>query len=79
MEVIRPGSSVVVDGDIRGTVIEINVVGEGLAVSYNVAWWSGRERKTEWVDASEVVEGSKRSRVRLGFTDEVDWGERKGN
>jgi len=52
------------DETITGTVIQIAIAEHG-KVQYQISWWSGRERKTEWLEAFEVVAGQ--PSVKIGF------------
>jgi len=40
--------------NITGIVIGVSI-GESFQIQYQVAWWSGRERKTEWLTEREVA------------------------
>jgi len=55
IEVISPGSKVTIGEDITATILSVTIEPGG-AVSYKAAWWSGRTRYQETIDASEVSE-----------------------
>ncbi len=37
------------------------------AVTYECVWWSGRERRCEWVNALEVEAAAEQKMMRVGF------------
>lgn len=49
LSVLAPGETVTIGGDIRATIVAL-MIGQADAVSYKLAWWSGRELRQEWVD-----------------------------
>ena len=55
-----------VNEKIQGVVTEINIFNGG-RVLYRVSWWSGRERRHEYLEAYEVV-SDKAPKARIGFT-----------
>lgn len=63
LEVIPVGSTVRLDGAIDGRIVQISIKAEGCM--YQVAWWSGSERRCEWVEPFEIEFVGER--VRLGF------------
>lgn len=67
IDVLACGTPVVLgpDRDIEGTVIDVGV--RSGVVQYRVAWWSGRERKTEWLEACEVHCADDAGVLRIGF------------
>lgn len=70
IEVFEPGGKVYVGhdpADIRGEVIEFMVSGADLAVSYHVAWWEGRTRRKEWLEACEVRQAPESRTMQVGF------------
>lgn len=54
MTVIRPGSECRVGSNIFGIVRSI-LIGDTGEMSYLVAWWEDRNRRTEWLSACEVA------------------------
>jgi len=56
LPVIPPGSDCWVGGDkkeVSGKVLQV-IVGHNRAVQYQVTWWSGNDRKCEWLHDCEV-------------------------
>jgi hypothetical protein len=64
IEAFAVGSTVTIGDDINGLVTGILLDGDGL--QYKVAWWSGRERKCEWLTNDEVHPVNPIA-VRIGF------------
>jgi hypothetical protein len=52
------------DGDIEGVVTGINIMVSG--VQYQVAWWNGRSRSSEWLFPNEIFDGGPPS-LQIGF------------
>lgn len=61
-----PVSFVATNGEVAGHVTSIQIRSD-LTVCYLVAWWSGRDRREEWVMSSEVTSVSKPQKTRIGF------------
>lgn len=72
VQVFAPGSKVEIHpgkAPIKGTVLEA-AIATGGGVRYRVAWWNGRSRSEDWLEACEVqaaVAGIDPEMVRLGF------------
>lgn len=68
MVVIPPGTAVSLGPkrEIEATVLETTIK-EGGYVFYRVSWWSGNERKTEWLEAGEVHRPAEKMSVNIGF------------
>jgi hypothetical protein len=68
MSVIAPESRVRIgpDKEISGTVIDVSVRSGGV-VQYRVIWWSGNERRNEWLEACEVHQEESATVQRIGF------------
>jgi hypothetical protein len=68
LTVIRPGTKATLcDGEIVATVTQVCVLPEG-RVRYEVVWWDGRTRKSEWVEPFELrVAAGNGGTVRIGF------------
>ena len=64
--VYQPGSEVNLGKDLKGTVSQVSIAGQGL-IRYEVVWWSGNERKCEWLEAHEIVATAGGSLVGIGF------------
>lgn len=54
LEVYEIGSSVVIDGEIPGTVTGIIVRGQEHRLQYEVTWWDERSRKSDWFEPFEI-------------------------
>ena len=68
MVVIPPGTKVCLGPkcELEAIVLETTIK-EGNYVFYRVAWWSGNERKTEWLESSEVHRPEEKMTVSIGF------------
>lgn len=55
-----------VEAPIAGIVLQIAIHTKG-AVQYQVAWWSGLERKEVWLDACEVRPSANSMKTEMGF------------
>src|SRR5678815_2636075 len=68
MTVIPPGTKVALGPkmELEAIVLETTIKEHGY-VFYRVAWWSGNERKTEWLEASEVHNPAEKMTVSIGF------------
>lgn len=66
VDIIPHGSRVGIgpDGSIDGIVIDTSI--RAGVVQYRVAWWAGRERKTEWLEDCEIV-SEPPTTERIGF------------
>ena len=53
ISVIKPGTPVTLNGDIEAVVVELSIA-SNLHVQYRCAWWSGSDRKVEWLEEHEV-------------------------
>jgi hypothetical protein len=68
IEVIPPGTQVLIgngDDRITGTVLEVIIGFTG--VQYKVVWWSGRERKEQWMQPLELLMTSPPEKFIIGF------------
>lgn len=65
LEVYQCGSRVCLDRDIEAIVTEILI--EGYSVQYKVAWWDGRARNEQWVNAAEVFAPQDTPELQIGF------------
>ena len=56
MTLHAPGADVAIgpDGATVGRVLAVTVRGASRAVSYDVVWWDGATRRTEWLQDHEV-------------------------
>lgn len=65
IEVLRCGSEVVIDGDIKAFILSIDI--RRGVISYQCCWWDERTRKTEWVteEAVRPIDESKTMRIRF--------------
>ncbi len=66
MDVISPGTRVHIGPkrEIEATVVEVAIKA---GPQYRVTWWSGNDRKSEWLEPSEVFTDEKKVTIRLGF------------
>lgn len=64
LSVIPIGASVTIGGVIPAKVLGVSI-GNGNAIEYRCVWWSGSERKTEWLQACEV--DSESQTMPIGF------------
>lgn len=65
IQVIPPGTKVVIDGETDG-VIERVTIAESLVPLYEVQWWNGRESRSAWFFGSRI-ECETAERLRIGF------------
>jgi hypothetical protein len=65
MTVLKSGSRVRIGGDLEGIVLAVTI--RRGAVSYEVAWWDGRTRHTDWLSAAEVALIGPGTACRVGF------------
>jgi hypothetical protein len=61
-----PGAAVVLADDIPAKVLSVQLRVAG-ALAYEVAWWDGNTRHSQWVEPQEVKAGKGASPTRLGF------------
>lgn len=55
MEVIKPGSKVLIAGNVDATILTVSIRHD--SVSYEVVWWSGLTRTTAWLEPFEITIG----------------------
>ncbi len=70
MEVIRPGTRVVLGGgdDVFEATVSSVDIGMNLRILYRCSWWSGREFKDVWIDGPLVRTKELRpDLMRVGF------------
>lgn len=68
IEIVPPASLVVLgtkDGPVA-RVVEVCIRDENV-IQYKCAWWSGNERKCEWVESSEIFVKHDQSYRTIGF------------
>ena len=53
LQVFAVGTKVTLDSDIIGMVTGIAIYSDS-RIQYQVAWWNGRSRSCEWLEACEV-------------------------
>ena len=62
-----PGTRVkIADGEIEGVVTQA-CISAGPRIQYQVAWWSGREYKLQWLESFEVSGDYVNDAVAVGF------------
>lgn len=62
--VLRPGSGVDIGG-VFATVTQVCIT-DAFAVTYEVLWWSGQDRKTAWVSPAQISP-SNQPKLKIGF------------
>jgi len=69
--VIRPGDTCWIGKEIKGKVVGVSMRAAGMgemSIQYHVSWWSGNDRKTEWLEEHEVEANSPNGPfMRIGF------------
>jgi len=70
VEVYKPGTQVVLDGDINARVMSVAILSEDM-VQYKCAWWNSDNRISEWIHPQEIVSTDiKDKNIRIGFKHE---------
>lgn len=68
IEVFMPGSPVLLEDKLPAIVTQI-CIKDKKNIQYQCVWWSGRERKCEWLEQIEVRSAGDRSAsMKVGFT-----------
>lgn len=65
LKVFRIGMSCIIGEDIEGVISSI-CINYNNEVTYKVVWWSGRERRTEWLCDSEIKTKETKTKI-IGF------------
>lgn len=71
IEVYLIGSEVKVASEenaIKAKIIAIGIRSND-RVSYEISWWDGRSRKTDWIEACEIVGVDNANKMKIGFRD----------
>lgn len=71
LEVFQIGSPVIIGDHIEATILAISIY-EHNRVSYQVAWWDGNTRKSDWLEQHEVKSHKEQGTMRVGFNDLVE-------
>jgi hypothetical protein len=66
LEVIQPGTKVLIGDGISAT-IEQAIINRGNHITYKVAWWAGRDIKTDIFYPDEVNPKEHGKRKQIGF------------
>lgn len=66
MDVLPPGTNVIVGEEVRGTVAAVTVR-HNFHVTYEIVWWSGPQRVVQQVEAAEVRPDVPLKTLRMGF------------
>lgn len=76
ISVLRPGTRVLIGNTygsqgskvdpIEATIVALRVQ-NGLTVDYQVIWWDGRTRKSEWLESFEVTTKENTDKLAIGF------------
>jgi hypothetical protein len=64
--IYQPGTTVRLDKAITATISKVCIEGKHLGVTYCVVWWSGNERKEQWVQEYEI-ESPDEGSLPIGF------------
>ena len=69
IKIIRNGSTVFLgDNKRKAKVLQCCIRGSEETIEYQVAWWSGDNRKTAWVDSHEITyDQDNTSTVNIGY------------
>jgi hypothetical protein len=69
IDILQPGTEVVLDGDIEARILSVCISGEANHVTYECSWWSSRDRRTAWIPENElkVKDPAKSRRMRTSF------------
>lgn len=65
MDVLEPGTRVIVGDEIPAIVTAVLIKGDGY--SYEVVWWQDRVRYQQWMHPAEVRAGGDTAPLRIGF------------
>lgn len=65
IEVLRHGTEVIIDGNIKAFILSVEI--RGSTISYQCCWWDGRTRKTEWVTQGEVRPAGEAKSTQIKF------------
>jgi hypothetical protein len=66
ISVLAPGSWVLIGDDVPATINQVCIESGG-TISYEVVWWSDRDRKVAWVFEHEVRPHNQPGYVEIGF------------
>lgn len=66
IEVFQVGSPVIIGDHIEATILTICIYNQ-LRITYQVAWWDGNTRKSEWLEEDEVKSHRGEVTMRVGF------------
>lgn len=69
MNVLRPGSSVLIHGEIPARIMAVVLreLGGEVVVQYQVVWWKEGSRNTEYLDSFEFEAVDGAARFAVGF------------
>jgi len=64
VELYIPGTEVTLKGNLKAMIISIEIKSTRLAgVTYQVAWWDGRQRMTAWISPPEICDGELKTTI----------------
>lgn len=66
IEVIQPGSAVLIGEKVRAVVLQVVVRDKNL-IEYQVSWWEGNSRRSEWLQEIEVERSDSTQSLQIGF------------
>lgn len=68
IEVLEVGSTVFIGfGEIEAVIIGVSIRGDCHHVTYECEWWSGKDRKSAWLESFNVKAAGENSKVLIGF------------
>lgn len=67
MQVLSIGNKVQLENDAIGTIIAIAIRGSSLNVKYEVVWFEGSCRNSEWLESFEIKKKGNNI-LKIGFT-----------
>ena len=65
MLIFEPGTKVDLEDGIKGTILSVMIT--HAEVKYEVVWWSGRDRKIEWLYDFEIKIFDNVKNLKIGF------------
>ncbi len=70
-DILKPGSMVKIgpNADLAAMILQVRIQ-EQDHVDYQVVWWNGKERKTEWITGLELTSRGWEDKQAIGFINE---------
>lgn len=67
IQFINAGREELIDENLPvGTISQICIY-DDFSVKYNIVWWDGNDRKSEWVSDNEFVLKNNKEKIKIGF------------